>query len=171
MPPVGVNTGCQFLITINASGLPTVAMDPNPPNNGPYDGSDDTLVGVQNNSTQTVTSLPLSSSTDIFNFDGDGPCTQTPGPASCGIDPSGYGSRNVTFSSINSAFTAGYLVFPLGLAPGASTWFSLEDALSDAAQLTPGLPAGGGFAVPEPAPLTLVGSGAGLLLLLARRRK
>ena len=48
-PAVGVNTGCEFLITVNADGSTTVTQDPSPPNNGPYDSADDTLVGVLNN--------------------------------------------------------------------------------------------------------------------------
>ena len=48
-PAVGVNTGCQFLITVGSGGTTTIAMDPNVPNNTPYDGSDDTLVGVLDN--------------------------------------------------------------------------------------------------------------------------
>jgi hypothetical protein len=171
-PPVGVNTGCQFLITINATGIPTVAMDPNVPNNGPYDGSDDTLIGVLNNSSRTITSLPLSSSTNIFAFDGDGACTQTPGPANCGPDPSGYGSPNATFTAINVGATAGTVLFPAGLAPGGSTWFDLEDALASSTQITPGTPGGtGGGTVPEPASMTLLGGGAAFLLVVARWRK
>src|SRR5438067_10555585 len=109
-PPTGVNTGCEFLITINANGTISVAQDPTPPNNGPYDQAEDTLVGIVNNSAQVVNSLPLSSNTDIYGFDGDGPCTQTPRPASCptngsAFGPTGYEGPNVTFSNINPAQT------------------------------------------------------------------
>src|SRR5438105_111394 len=90
-PPVGVNTGCQFLITVNPGGGFTVQGDPNAPNNGPYDGVEDTLIGVVNNTGGPLSSIALSSNTDIFGFDGDGPCTVTPNPGNCSSDPSGYG--------------------------------------------------------------------------------
>ena len=45
------------------------------PNEGPYEGSDDSLIGVQNNSSSTIDELPLSvPSSDLFGFDGDGIC-------------------------------------------------------------------------------------------------
>src|SRR4051812_35843407 len=78
-PPVGLDTGCGILLTITSAsggiaGAFTVvaATSPTQP---PYEGSEDTLIGVLNNSGVTVNSLALSSTTDIFGFDGDGPCT------------------------------------------------------------------------------------------------
>ncbi len=115
-PAAGNNTGCQFLITVNADGTTSVAGYTTAPNNGPYDGSDDTLVGVLNNSSNSVSSLPLSSSTTIFAFEGDCPCTVSPRPASCGTDPSGYGGPNATFSGISSDDHVGGCQFPI--------WFS-----------------------------------------------
>ncbi|MBZ5583605.1 MAG: PEP-CTERM sorting domain-containing protein [Acidobacteriia bacterium] len=174
-PPVGNNTGCQFLITIGANNAVTVAADPNPPNNGPYDGVEDTLVGVLNASTGVVASLPLSSTTDIFGFDGDGPCTQSPKPASCpasGLfspDTSGYAGPNVTFSGINPANTSGTVNFTGGLAPGQSRWFALEESLT-ASQIVPGTPNPGG-SVPEPATLLMLGGGLLALPALSRRRR
>jgi hypothetical protein len=178
-PPVGANTGCEFLITVNSNGTTTVAADPNPPNNGPYDGSDDVLVGVLNNSSTTVTSLPLMSNTNAFGFENDGACSGTfgsttngnPPAAQCqgGVftttDPADYESVGATFSNINSGMTAA-TVF-LSLAPGQSTWFSLEGALT-ASNITPG-PVGSG--VPEPASIALIGIGLCGLGLLRRTRK
>jgi hypothetical protein len=69
-PPVQKDTGCQFLITVTDSGV-TVSEDNT---QGPYDGEDDTMVGIQNNSSKTVTSIPISSEEGIFGFDGDGIC-------------------------------------------------------------------------------------------------
>ncbi len=172
-PAVGVNTGCQFLITIGANNAVTIAADPNAPNNGPYDQSDDTLVGVLNSSNSVVTSLPLSSTLDIFGFEGDGPCTQSTHPASCpgsgGFESTGYAGPGVTYSGINAGATSGVVNFTGGLAPGQSRWFGLEEALT-ISQITPGTPNTGG-AVPEPATLLMLGGGLLGLPLLSRRRR
>ena len=77
-PSVGVSSGCNLTVTLNANGTATVGNGSSP---GNYDGSDDTLVGVINNSGHTVNSIHLSassssisaSSSSIFGFDGDGP--------------------------------------------------------------------------------------------------
>jgi hypothetical protein len=173
-PPVGADTGCEFLITVNANGTTSVAADSA---QGPYDASEDVLVGVLNNSSSTVTSLPLMSNGGAFGFDGDGACSGTfspnPAAAQCqgGVfttnDPTDYESAGATFGSINSGMTAA-TVF-LSLAPGQSTWFSLEGALS-LGNITTG-PPGGGSGVPEPASIALLGIGLCGLGLLRRTRK
>lgn len=167
-PAVGLDTGCGILITITAaSGGATTAFTvvaASAPTQGPYDGVEDTLIGVLNASGMTVNTLALSSTTDIFGFDGDGPCatTVTPNPGNCNVaEPSGYGGPNVTFSGINAAFTAGTVNFTGGLADGASRWFGLEESLTPS-QIMPG--------VPEPGSIALLGSGLTALLLFARRR-
>ena len=74
-PNIGHDTtGCQYLIVLNPGGTVTLLSNPNL---GPFDGQDDTLFGVLNNSGQSVSSLQLSSTTDIFGFDGDGICAVT----------------------------------------------------------------------------------------------
>src|SRR5947209_17592238 len=73
-PPVGNNQGCSELIVVPAKGLPTVLVDPAAPQFG-YDGQEDTLIGVQNNSGKTINSLNLASATQaIMGFDQDGLC-------------------------------------------------------------------------------------------------
>src|SRR6266566_1588485 len=58
-PPVGQDRGCAILITINPDGSTTIDTDPNQP---PFDGSDDVLVGVLNSGPTTVPRVPLTSS-------------------------------------------------------------------------------------------------------------
>jgi hypothetical protein len=83
-PPVDFDTGCQFLIVVSNGGT-TIETDPNQP---PYDDSDDALVGIVNDGTGPITSVPLSSSVnDIFGFDGDGICDAGELPIAPGCVP------------------------------------------------------------------------------------
>jgi hypothetical protein len=79
-PPVDKNTGCEFLITVTAGGV-AVADDGS---QGPYDGADDTLIGIQNDSSQAISSIPLASTSQIFGFDGDGLCDPPEAPRAPG---------------------------------------------------------------------------------------
>ena len=72
-PTVGYDTSCSVLFTVNANGSVTTSTDSS---QGPLEGSDDTLVGVQNNSAGFLKSLTLAGS-DIFGFEGDGACAGT----------------------------------------------------------------------------------------------
>ena len=80
-PAVGADQSCGVLIYVTSSGVKVLSD----PSQGPYDGGDDTLVGVLNASDKALPSLALSSSTDIFGFDGDGICTYSgwTGAAQC----------------------------------------------------------------------------------------
>jgi PEP-CTERM motif len=169
-PPTGLNTGgCRLLITITgASGGATttfnVTTTTNSPDDQPYDGVEDTLIGVLNSSGATVSTLHLSSTLDIFGFDGDGPCTQTPGPRNCNVaDATGYGGPGVTFSGINALATAGTVNFGPALANNGTAWFGLEEAVT-----APNIQGGG---TPEPASLVLMGTGICALFFVRRRRK
>ncbi len=68
--------GCNLVITLNSGGTGSVALGPSSglgtPNKNTFDGSDDVLVGLINNSGQTVNSVKLTSNLTIFGFDGDG---------------------------------------------------------------------------------------------------
>jgi len=69
-PPVGADTGCQFLIVVTDAGA-TVQQDST---QGPYEASDDSLIGVQNNSSRALAALPLSApgliAVSVFTFTG-----------------------------------------------------------------------------------------------------
>src|SRR4051812_28877753 len=58
-PAIGQDTSCGLVIFVNPDGTTTVLGDPSQP---PIDGVEDTLVGVQNDSFQTVYMIPISSS-------------------------------------------------------------------------------------------------------------
>jgi len=121
-PSVGVDSGCAILIIITDTGI-NVAVDPS---QGPFDQIEDTLIGVQNNSHQTLFSLPLSSPNPIFGFDGDGLCGVFPHPPGCPFGPTSYEGPSVTFTSINTNQTAGVVNFLQGIPPGGTAYFSLE---------------------------------------------
>jgi len=84
-PPVDKDTGCQFLVTVSNGGE-TIAADPS---QGPYEGSDDALVGVQNNSSSPVSSIHLSAENELFGFELDGICSPGEAPIApgCRVQP------------------------------------------------------------------------------------
>jgi hypothetical protein len=129
-PSIGADPSCQLLIDITPTGT-TVTADPASP--GPYDGSDDTLIGLKNDSTGNVSSIPLSSTTlDIFGFDGDGICTFLPfaGSAGCPFDSTGYGGPGVSYSGYTANPMTGVVNFTPAIPPGGTAYFSLEDAIA-----------------------------------------
>lgn len=176
------NTDCGFVLTIGAGGAVTGAAVAGA---NAYDGSDDALVGVVNNSGTTFTgAIHLTSGADIFGFESDGICTfigagesdASPLGAYCsaaqraGTDPADYAGPLNTFASINAAGTAGDVVIT-GLAAGASTFFSLEGSPSSIAGgggITPTPPPG---TVPEPATWSMLVAGIGGVSWVARRRR
>lgn len=133
-PAVDVATSCAVVIVVNADGSKTLVDNPAGTTAGVYDGIDDSLIGVQNNSANPVTSLVVTDTTDspIFGFDGDGPCTETTPPVitDCSSDPSGYGGPTSTFSNRSADQTSGEVDFSPAVAPGATTWFALESTPS-----------------------------------------
>ncbi len=137
-PAVGHTTGCNVLVTVNADGSTTVAVDTT---QHAIDSSDEILVGVVNNDTAPLTRLQLSATAGraIFGFDSDGICTHTftgstyctnhGGGGESASDPNGldYQGPDNTFSGISSAKTTGFVNFTKSLAAGGgSTYFSLE---------------------------------------------
>src|SRR5690242_11467632 len=74
-PAVGADSDCALIIDITSvsGGVGTFTVSKGPSfGQGPYDGVEDTLLGVTNSSGQTVTSIHLVSKLDIGGFDGDG---------------------------------------------------------------------------------------------------
>ena len=141
-PTVGYDTGCAVLFTVNANGSVTTSTDGT---QGPFEGVEDTLVGVQNNSAGSLRSLTLSGS-GIFGFESDGACSglyqggpSFPGsytpPSGCPFGSTGYEGPGTSFSVSNAS--NGTVVFAgAGLAAGTSTWFSLEGPPSSSAGAT-----------------------------------
>jgi hypothetical protein len=141
-------------ININSSGVVSILTDTG--QSLTFDGVEDTLIGVRNNFGSAIPSLTLTSaSLQIFGFDGDGICTQTPHPAGCPFGPTGYEGLGTSFTNINGAGTIGDVVFAGGLAAGATAFFGLEEPLNAASfQVTgPGI-----AATPEPTTMLLVGT-------------
>ena len=133
-PSLGLSPDCSVVITINADGSNTITLT----GIGPYDGAEDSLVGVVNNGPTPLVSLFLSGN-DIFGFDGDGAGALAAGGP---FGPTGYEGPNTSFSVVNN--DSGTVFFTGGLPTGATAWFSLEEDLS-----TAGVPITIG-AVPEP---------------------
>lgn len=70
-PQVGIDTGCQFLIDVTPGGT-NVLQDTS---QNAYEDSDDALIGVKNDSSSPLSSIPISTpGSNTFGFDGDGIC-------------------------------------------------------------------------------------------------
>ena len=121
-PAIGADTGCSVLIIVASDGHKDLLTDPA---QGAYDGTDDTSVGVLNESASAVSSIALTGS-DIFDFDGDGLCTDDNAPSACPFGSTGYEGPGTVLSADDGTFDSGTVLFPGGLPPGGSTYFSLE---------------------------------------------
>jgi hypothetical protein len=76
-PPVGADSGCQFLIDVTSGGT-TILQDTN---QGPYESSEDALIGIKNDSSSPISSIPISvPGSDVFGFEQDGLCDPGFGP-------------------------------------------------------------------------------------------
>ena len=172
-PGIGADTlGPQYIIDISGGGA-TIVNGPGFAQ-GPYDGIEDTYIGVVNNTSSNIGFVGLTGA-GIFGFDGDGLCTYNAGANCSPTDPNsqngGYAGGSTagfvdTFFSIVD-FNTGAVHFSGGLAPGQQAFFSLEEALSGAnVQITT---VGG---IPEPATWAMMLLGFfGLGATLRRRRE
>lgn len=154
-PAAGVDTSCEFLIVINSDG--TVSTTPAYDSSQlSYDQINDALVGVQNNSAQTLYSIPVSGSGSPFAFDGDGPCVVDTGthPSGCSstinngnggltqntADTTGYGGPLACFSGYAAMGDSGVVGFAGGIPAGGSTWFALNAFGNEPAAFALGAP-------------------------------
>lgn len=148
-PAIGAAPSCDILLNVNSNRNISVLGDSSV---GPYDGSDDTLVGIVNNSSSPVQAITVSGpNSDLAGFDGDGICTYATGGITggsgpgftgdsycdeqqlSGTDPADYEGPDNTFTLDPNSQNDVEVDFPgKGLAPGQSTYFSLEGALTAA---------------------------------------
>jgi len=129
-PAVGQDSECGVVIIVADSGVSLYFTG-----QGPYDGHDDTLVGVINNSSNPVTSLTVSSNLDIMGFDGDGLDTYDISGTKTKVggnsmDTSLYGGPNAYYTNITPDNTGGNVYFISPVPAGKTTFFGLENALS-----------------------------------------
>jgi hypothetical protein len=184
---INAGGGCNVVITIAANGSVSTVVT----NSNPYDGSDDTLVGVVNNSTTPLSQLTVSGSS-ISGFEGDGICafgaggiagdTFTSGSSSycsasalSGTDPQDYQGPNQTFTNFSSGNAVTVVFSPAIAGGGGTNFFSLEEPPSNALTITTptGTPTGGPQPTPAPASLILLATGIaamGLYYLIQRQR-
>lgn len=159
-PAVGDATaGCDLIITVTDTGF-TVAAGPSYNlAGGTYDGSDDSLIGIINNSSHALSSLTIPTNTDAFGFDGDG--IDGYGVTGNVKDNTGYGGPNSYFTNISSNYYTGTVNFIAPLAAnGGNTYFGLEEALKTT-----------NFnQTPEPSTWVLLGTGVASLGGAIRRR-
>src|SRR3954471_19901637 len=119
-PAIGSAPSCAVLIVVNPGGGLTILTDPNV---GPFDGVEDTSVGVLNNSGAPLPSITLTGTSGAFGFDGDGLCSFI---TCTWTAPTGYEGPKTAFASISADANDGTLLFPTPLANGGTAYFSLE---------------------------------------------
>lgn len=137
-PAVYLDASCDYLIDIT-NGAQQVLRDPEV---GFYEGADDILVGVQNDSSAAVSSIHVGvagSGFGSFGFDGDGLCTPGGGPvpSECPFGPSleepyGYWGPDAQLTPDPASSDDGTVTFPEPLQPGQYTYFSLESPFTGA---------------------------------------
>lgn len=154
----GTATDCNLQIVFGLNGA--ISTQTGPEVN--YDGSDDALIGVVNNSGHTLFAFNLSG-TNIFGFEGDGINGYT-GASNNANDNTGYGGPLGYFTNIAPDYSSGTVNFIGGLASGQNTYFSLEESV--AINQLPTI-----SAVPEPATLAVFIAGLLGLFGVARRRR
>ena len=128
-PAVGASPSCQVLLDINPDGTISVYSDSAV---GNYDGADDTLVGIRNDSGQPAPAITVTGpGSGLGGLDGDGLCSYS--VAGCPFGPTGYEGPGTAIVTDPANLDHTEVDFAAaGLAPGAATYFSLEGNLSTA---------------------------------------
>ncbi len=130
-PSVGASSSCKVLLVVNVDRSVTVYDDPAI---GDYDGGDDTLVGIWNQSASPVDAVTVTGTgSSLALLDGDGLCTF--GVVGCPFGPTGYEGPGTSIVTEPSLPDSAEIDFTGGLPAGATGYFSLEGTLTSA-QLT-----------------------------------
>jgi hypothetical protein len=106
-PPVDLDTSCQFLFNVTDTET-TIEQDASQP---PYEGADDALIGIVNNSSQSISSIPVSAEIELFGFEGDGICGVTNPAPGCVVPPfntAGEANPNAGEPCPPAAFTCAF---------------------------------------------------------------
>jgi hypothetical protein len=133
-PAIGSAASCKILLVVNSDETVSSFGDPAA---GPYDGSDDTTVGIVNDSSAAVKAVTVSGpGSGLSLFDGDGICSGQfatwTGSSGCPYGRTGYEGPGTSFVTSASLPDSAEVDFAGGLAPGASAYFSLEGELASA---------------------------------------
>ncbi len=170
----GTNSNhCNLTITFGANGTITTSSQTGATTN--YDGTEDALIGVINNTGHTLSAFNIAGSGIFSLMDNDGINTLTGGTNAAGtalfsanvvpLGGQGYGGAdayytNVVFGSPDTG-TVNFLT-PIA-ANGGTDFFSLEEPITDTHPvITP---------APEPTGLGMLGAGLVGMALLRRRRR
>jgi hypothetical protein len=171
-PYLSAGGGCNVVMTVSSTGTTVQVI-----NSNPYDGSDDTLVGIVNSTSAPISQVTVSGA-NIAGWDGDGICVFGAGGAAgdtftsgssaycsatalAGTDPQDYYGPNMTFTNFATG-DAVTINFSPALAAGASTFFSLEEAPSSSLTVTTPVTTP---ITTTPAPASLYLAGLGMLAL------
>jgi lysophospholipase L1-like esterase len=133
-PAIGSSPSCEILLVVNSDNSITVLNDSSV---GAFDGSDDTLVGIVNNSSAAVKAITVSGpGSGLAGLDGDGICSGSygtwSGSSGCPYGPTGYEGPGTSIVTKSSLPDTAEVDFTGGLAVGKSAYFSLEGALATA---------------------------------------
>jgi hypothetical protein len=163
---------CNIIITFNLNGSIVTTLGASTP----YDGDDDNVIGIVNNSLNTITSVTLSNlGVGIFAFDvpvggmADGICAYMPFASNAMLCdgkstatttlPGAYLGSASSFTGIDPAKDSGTVNFA-GIAPGSTGYFSLEAPVALNLQVQ---------GTPEASSMLMVGLGLCFVAFVFRR--